>query len=53
MMSMQLGDGSKPRKIMRKSGMKEKMMLLKRKPSEKNYIKLRKFVVWRPNFSKD
>lgn len=47
MMSMQLGDGNKLKKIMKKNGMKERTMPLRKKWKEKSYMILKKSEAWR------
>lgn len=53
MMSMLPGVGSKPKRTMKKNGTKGKMMLLKKKHKEKNYMKAKKLGAWKPSLSKD
>ena len=49
MMSMQLGVGNKHKNKIKSSGINDKMMPMKSKQKEKNYIKPKKPAIWKQN----
>jgi hypothetical protein len=52
MMIMRLGGGNRQRNIMKRSGTRGKMTLLRRRLRGKSFTKVRRFAVWRQNSNK-
>jgi len=53
MINMRLGVGSKLKKQINNNGMKEKMMLSRKKQNVKNYMKLKKHVIYKLSLIRD